>query len=264
VSYDKDFYLIQGDCIEEMRKLIDNDTKVDLILTDPPYGTTDCRWDNIIPFKEMWDCIDKLTYDYSPVLLFGSEPFTTNLQYSNIENFKYTLYWIKNKNSGFLHANNKPLVNVECVSVFSKGDVNHEIHTDKRMTYNPQGLKKTYKKVKNNKKYDGGGKQVYSASSFATDEYVQEYTNYPTMTINFDVVKNKNKKHPTEKPVELLEYLINTYSNPDSTVLDFTMGSGSTGVACRNTKRKFIGIELEKEYYDTACDRVNNYQSKLI
>ena len=256
--------LINDDCINAMYKLIDNDIKVNLILTDPPYGTTNCRWDTIIPFDEMWDCIEKLTLDNSPILLFSSEPFTTNLQYSNIDNFKYTIYWIKNKSSGFLHAKNKPLMNIECISVFSNGDINHPKFTNKRMTYNPQGLKKIHKVRKNTKKYSNEGKRVYDESSFAKEEYVQKYTNYPKMTINFDVVENKYKNHPTEKPIELLEYLIKTYSNPQETVLDFTMGSGSTGVACMNTNRNFIGIELDKNYFNIAKNRISKYQSKLI
>jgi len=257
------FKLINDDCINAMNDLINEGVKVDLVLTDPPYGTTDCKWDSIISFDDMWGCINQLTKPTTPVLLFSQEPFTTNLQYSNLDNFKYCLYWIKNKSSGFLHAKNKPLVNVECISVFSKGDVNHAKITNNRMTYNPQGLKKTNKLIVNTKTYSNEGKSVYDASSFANDHYVQEYTNYPNLTLDFEVVST-NKVHPTQKPVELLEYLIKTYSNKDDLVLDFTMGSGSTGVACLQTNRDFIGIELDETYYNIAKKRCKEYQSKLF
>ena len=254
--------LINDDCIKAMNKLIEDNVKVDLILTDPPYGTTACKWDTVIPFKDMWECINQLTNNTTTILIFGTEPFSTYLRLSNINYYKYDLYWIKNRPTGFIHSKNKPLKNIELISVFSKGTTVHKNQSKNRMTYNPQGLVKINKKVKNhqNKLGNNIGKRK------SNKEYtIQEYTNYPKMTINFEVIPSNKCIHPNQKPVELLEYLILTYSNPNDVVLDFTMGSGSTGIACQNTGRKFIGIEKEKKYYEIAIERIkNNNQTRLI
>ena len=246
-----------------MNDLINEGIKVDLILTDLPFGVTNCKWDKVIPFEPMWDCINDLSTDITTCLFFGVEPFSTLLRNSNLVDYKYDLYWVKNKSSGFLHSKNKPLNSIECISVFSKGDVNHSRFTNHRMVYNPQGLVKCNKKVLNNKKYSNTGATVYEESSFENNDYVQEYTNYPKNLLYFDVV-SKNKTHPTEKPIDLLEYLIKTYSNPNDIILDFTMGTGSCGVACQYSDRDFIGVELDKEYYNIAVERMKIFQSRLI
>ena len=245
--------LFHGDCLKILNKLIHEDIKVDLVLTDPPYGTTANQWDKLLPFNKVWRMIDRLSTNITSTLLFGSEPFSTQLKKSNLSDFKYDLYWIKNRSTGFVHAKNKPLKNLELISVFSKGTTVHKNQSKNRMTYNPQGLIEVNKSVKAGDSKFGtmNGKRPSHKS-----EYVQKYTNYPKMTIEFDAVPTNKMVHPNQKPVELLEYLIKTYSNEGDVVLDFTMGSGSTGVACKNTNREFIGIELEQEYFDIARKRI--------
>ena len=244
--------LIQGDCIEEMRKLAKEDVKIDLVLTDLPYGTTKCKWDNIIPFNEMWRCIYNLVKPNAPILLFGVEPFNSELIHSNIDNFKYTIYWDKLTSVGHLVAKIRPLNQIELISVFSKD--NNKINyypvissRNKTISYKEYGEtdlvndKKTrISSKKSNKKYP---------------------TNLIQFSSNNKEVTNSKRLHPTQKPVDLLKYLIKTYSLEGDTVLDFTMGSGSTGVACLETNRNFIGIELDEDYYNIAKERCSNFQS---
>ena len=215
-----------------------------------PYGTTDCKWDNVIPFAPLWEQYNRITKYNGTVVLFGSEPFSTHLRISNIENYKYDWIWVKNNSTGFQHAKNMPLKNYEIISVFSKGSMGHKsLLKDKRMTYNPQGLI-VCEKYHYGKRSSGG---IIGPRPSHKDVVKQEFTNYPKMLLHFN---NEKGYHPTQKPVELLEYLINTYTNEGETVLDNCMGSGSTGVACKNTGRRFIGIELDRNYYDIACERV--------
>lgn len=250
----EDIRLIQGDCINVMNELIDENVKVDMVLTDLPYGTTQCKWDTIIPFNEMWNCIHELVKLDGAVILFGNEPFSSNLRMSNIDEYKYDIIWDKIVRTGFLNAKKQPLRQYENIIVFYK----------KQPTYNPimwigeemNHPHKTQKKSTN----------VYGAHHEVPTRLTRE--KYPTNIIEFNARKsecnNTNRVHPTQKPVSLLEYLIKTYSNPQDTVLDFTMGSGSTGVACRNLNRKFIGIELNDDYYQIAKSRILNNQTKLI
>lgn len=257
--------LIQGDCITEMQKLITDGIKVDMVLTDVPYGVTKCKWDNIIPFDEMWNCLDKITYEDTPILLFGSEPFSSALRMSNIKEFRYDWIWYKNNGTNFANAKRMPMKYHEVISVFYK----------KLPTYNPQFqdysamTKKRFKqgeRVNKTKELENPTDRIHGG--LVVDDYSFDYNRgkYPESVQFFKVVHNANgtKLHPSQKPVELLEYFIKTYTNPNDTVLDFTMGSGSTGVACQNTNRKFIGIELEEEYFNTAKERVNNIQTKLL
>lgn len=255
--------LINGDCIEEMQKLIEEEVKVDLVLTDPPYGTTNNNWDIQLDFMEIWDKLNKLSSSITTTLIFGSEPFSTKIRSSNLRDYKYDLYWIKNRSTGFAQSKNKPLKNIENIMVFSKGTTIHKGQSLNRMTYNPQGLKKIDKEVTASASKFGN---LYGARESQKRRYMQEYTNYPKMTLEFKVIDSKKCLHPTQKPLHLLEYLIRTYSNPNDIVLDFTMGSGSTGVACQNLNRDFIGIELEEKYYRIAEERLkeNTNQTKLI
>ena len=253
--------LIQGDCLEEMLKLANDGVKVDLVLTDPPYGTTSCKWDNIIPFKEMWDCLDKLTYENTPIVLFGSEPFSSNLRMSNIKNYKYDWIWKKNQCSGFMFAKKQPLRNYENVMVFY----------DKQCTYNPIKEKRDEKPSSiSRRKYMMSGCEwsggIYGDFiSIKEKKFVSDLC-YPKQIKSFETVHTSKRLHSSQKPVELLEYLIKTYTNEDDLVLDFTMGSGSTGVACVNTNRNFIGIELDENYYKIAQERINETkkQTKLM
>ena len=251
--------LIHGDCITEMQKLINDDVKVDLILTDPPYGTTSCRWDNIIPFKPMWECINKLTNDKTPIILFSSQPFTSEIVHSKIKWFKHE--WIYQKKNGTNFASYKyaPAKVHENILVFCKKSPN----------YYPIKEPKAESSIKR-EKYGNKGTETHEYNGLKTLAYEggsRDVLKYPISVRKINNLNPKNRGlHPSQKPVELLEYLIKTYSKEDELVLDFTMGSGSTGVACQNTNRNFIGIELEKEYFDVAVKRLNNNneQSKLI
>lgn len=242
------YELYQGDCLEIMDKLIEKSIKIDMILTDIPYGTTQCKWDSIIPFDLMWERINKINKENGCIALFGSEPFSSQLRCSNIKNYKYDWYMRKTKPQGFPNAKKMPLKDIETISIFYKN----------LPIYNPQGLIKIDKKIKNsnskinNKTHISG----QNGGSMKIENYTQEYTNYPRQII--DVSPVYNAVHPTQKPVDLLEYLILTYTNEGDTVLDFTMGSGGTGVACMNNKRKFIGIELDETYFNIAENRLKN------
>ena len=246
----KNYKLYKGGCLEVMDKLIKEGVKVDMVLTDPPYGTTKLKWDNIIPFDEMWGKLNKLIKSNGAICLFGSEPFSSNLRVSNIKNYKYDWYWNKTSVSGFANAKKMPLKNIETISIFYK----------KLPTYNPQGLIKTKPKINKNSKthkaYGIKGGSALNGGRFK-DEYIQEYTNYPRQNLIFSIQKGL---HPTQKPVPLLEYLIKTYTNEGELVLDFTMGSGSTGVAALNTNRRFIGIELDENYFNIAIKRLKDIE----
>ena len=256
-----EYKLYHGDCLEVMQKLVDDEVKVDMVLTDPPYGVTSCKWDEIIPLKELWQKPYTLINDNVPVLLFGSEPYSTIQRMSNLKNFKYDWIWNKGFGSNFMVAKYQPLLNYEVISVFYK----------KAPTYHPQKWKVNPKQIRNRINPSRGG-AVGNTNKIKPKDYIDDGTRYPWRIINISALKNEtakqNRYHPTQKPVELLEYLIKTYTNKGNTVLDFTMGSGSTGVACMNLNRKFIGIELEREYYNIAEERIreasNPKQQKLI
>ena len=235
-----DIELWHGDCLEIMDMLIDTGIQVDMILTDPPYGTTKCKWDNIISFQDMWEKINKIAKENAAIVLFGNEPFSSNLRVSNIKKYRYDWTWYKSSCSNFLNANKQPFFKTENISVFYK----------KQPTYNPQKSKgKPYK----TSKHDWSPtQQKYGVGKIA--EVVNEGERFPDTVLNYKSVKGL---HPTQKPVDLLEYLIKTYTNEGELVLDFTMGSGSTGVACVNTNRKFIGIELDDTYFEIAKNRIN-------
>ena len=229
--------LINDDCLKVLPTLESN--SVDLILTDPPYGTTACKWDSVIPFEPMWSQLKRVIKDNGAIALFGSEPFSSNLRMSNIKDYKYDWVWNKKAFSNQMMAKKQPLRIVENIIIFNS------------KIYKPQNLKKINKITKQGSKITdniGGG--------IREKQYLQEYTNYPRNILEFS--KDRPSEHPTQKPVALLEYLIKTYTNENDTVLDFTMGSGSTGVACNNTNRNFIGIESNKDYFDIADKRINN------
>jgi len=243
--------LMQGDCLEEMDKLIEQGVTFDAIITDPPFGTTACKWDSVIPFEAMWQRLNKLIKPNGAVVLFGSEPFSSALRMSNIKNYKYDWDWIKSRKNGFVHAKGMPLRETERASVFSYGSIRRNAKMP--MVYNPQGVEPYEKKrvnyVKTTRTNSGGNKigTVYKQNGYG----------YPTNLIYFKSVSPKIQVHPTQKPVALMEYLIKTYTNEGETVLDFTFGSGTTGVACVNTGRKFIGIELDEGYFKIAQERIS-------
>ena len=233
-----DIKLLNGDCLELMKDIPDG--SIDMILCDLPYGTTACKWDTVIPFELLWEQYNRIIKDNSAIVLFGSQPFTTELNHSNLKMFRYEWIWIKNNSTGFQLANKRPLKKHEIISVFYR----------KQPTYNPQGLQ-VYGKI--NKRKSTGD----NWSEMNNNEYIQRFTNYPTQILEFGY--DKEKLHPTQKPVALLEYLIKTYTNEGDVVLDNCMGSGSTGIACLNTNRNFIGIELDENYFNIAKDRIENH-----
>ena len=240
------YKLYNGDCLEIMDKLIDEGVKVDCILTDPPYGTTACKWDTVIPFEDMWERLNKLIKPNGAIVLFGSQPFTSNLINSNIKKFKYELIWDKTFGRQPQLANIQPMKQHENILIFSKDG--------KKINYYPQ-------KIKLDKPYYSSGASNNNGANnnhkLGLKKQPKTYTHKtPTSLLSYKPVSNTKVVHPTQKPVNLLEYLIKTYTNENELVLDFTMGSGSTGVACMNTGRKFIGIELDNNYFDIASKRI--------
>jgi len=280
----KEIYkLYQGDCLEVMDELIAKGVVVDAIITDPPYGTTNCSWDSPIPFNNfimqpkskrskkmvpiyrdeyilqelkkgrdykeiceyfdknskegMWQKLNKLIKPNGAIVLFGSEPFSSALRMSNIKNYKYDWVWNKKAFANQMMAKKQPLRVTENILVFNS------------KIYQPQGLVECNKITKQGSKITdniGGGKRK--------TEYKQTHTNYPRNILEFS--KDRPSFHPTQKPVSLMEYLIKTYTNEGDLVLDFAMGSGTTGVACMNLNRKFIGIELNEKYFNIALQRI--------
>lgn len=244
--------LYNGDCLEIMQEIPDK--SVNMVLADLPYGTTSCEWDKIVPPELLWKQYRRIVSDNGTIVLFGSEPFSTKMRMNNLDIFKYDWIWLKNTCTGFVHSKNMPLKNFELISVFSKGSIGHKSHLgEKRMIYNPQNLEKTdYIRHNGRKKF----KNVFGSRPSHKDEIKQEFTNYPRMVLDFP---NCDKNlHPTQKPVPLLEYLIRTYTDEGMTVLDNCMGSGSTGVACQNTNRNFIGIEKDGKYFRIAEERIRS------
>jgi site-specific DNA-methyltransferase (adenine-specific) len=248
------YKLYQGDCLEVMDELISLGVKFDAIITDPPFGTTACRWDLVIPFEKMWERINKLIKLTGAVVLFGTEPFATKLRMSNFENYRYDWYWKKSKSSLYQHAKNRPMRAIENVCIFSKSKWGHKSQLkDKRMEYNPQGISSIGVKTVT-KNFNAGG--VVGERPNQIGKQYEAFTGFPTDVLEFKSITGKSCLHPTQKPVDLLEFLVKTYTNENDLVLDFTMGSGSTGVACLNTNRKFIGIELDEKYFNIAKDRI--------
>ena len=250
--------LYHGDCIEKM-KLIPDDS-VDLVLCDLPYGSTKCKWDSIINFDDLWSHYKRIIKKPSGVIvLFGQQPFTTKLISSNYEWFKYNLIWKKNKTTQFLLANYRPMKCTEDVCVFSPGGAAAASRKKGNMTYNPQGLiPVNIKKVNSEKRI---GKMLNQPHHLGPNnkltgnsEYTQQFTNYPNEILEFNI--EYDTIHETQKPIKLIEHLIRTYSNENDIVLDNTMGSGTTGIGCVNTNRKFIGIELEERYYKLSKYRI--------
>lgn len=232
--------LMQGDCLELMKGIPDG--SVDMILCDLPYGTTACKWDTIIPFEPLWEQYKRIIKCNGAIVLFGSEPFSTELRHSNLKMYKYDWIWVKEQGVGFQLVKYRPLIKHENISVFCK-------RTPK---YVPQMTKLDIpQRVR--RKAGSNGKSDSSPLKYS-DERISEYTErFPVNILEF---KRDRGLHPTQKPVALLEYLIKTYTNEGEVVLDNCMGSGSTGVACVNTGRRFIGMELDQKYFDIALKRI--------
>ena len=232
--------LMLGDCLERMKEI--ESGSVDMILTDPPYGTTACKWDSIIPLEPMWAELKRIIKPNGAIVLFGSEPFSSVLRIGNIKQYKYDWIWKKTRPSGSMLAKKQPLRNTENISVFYRSPP----------SYNPQ-MSEVKRVVENKRTVDKG---AIVGNQMLTRKFDNKGLAYPRTVLEF---KNPNHKslHPTQKPVALMKYLIKTYTNESETVLDFTMGSGSTGVAAKNLNRKFIGIELDETYFNIAKTRID-------
>ena len=239
----KPIELWHGDCLELMKNIPDG--SVDLVLTDLPYGTTACKWDSVIPFEPMWEQLNRIIKPNGAICLFGSEPFSSALRMSNIKNYRYDWIWDKKQSGNPFLAKKQPLKTFEIISVFSK----------KSHNYNPQ--------MRDGKMRTKGGAKKSNLFNVNQNYKVKNDKYYPIAILtDFSNAGSRGKTvHPTQKPVPLLEYIIRTYTNEGETVLDFTMGSGSTGVACVNTGRNFIGIELDKGYFDIAQKRIEAAQA---
>lgn len=247
--------LLLGDCLERLAEIPDG--SVDLVLTDPPYGTTACKWDAVIPFEPMWKQVWRVLKPNGAAVFTASQPFTSALVMSNPKAFKYCWVWDKVSVTGFANARVQPLRCYEDVVVFCRT----------KTAYNPQGLIQANIKRKNSAT-DGGatlkGDHLSNGrGSLRTPglERTQEFTNFPRQILT--ISREGKSTHPTQKPVALMEYLIRTYTNEGETVLDFTMGSGTTGVACANTRRNFIGIERDEGYFAIAQKRIEEASFKL-
>lgn len=254
--------LIHGDCLEEMKNIPDG--SVDLILTDPPYGTTACKWDSVIPFDLMWEQLRLIIKPNGAIALFGSEPFSSALVMSNPKIFKYKWTWNKSRVSNHLNSKHQPLRCIEDILVFYQ----------KKCVYNPILRDRLQKNIRDTKDClsDGKNRVTYGKTRegflFNEGRTIPIKKGYPLDLLEFTQVGTNGGKrfHPTQKPIALLEYLIKTYTNENETVLDFTMGSGSTGIACLNTNRNFIGIEKDDNYFQIAKDRIENHvpQNELL
>lgn len=228
--------LLQGDCLELMKDIPDG--SVDMILCDLPYGITKCKWDSVIPFDVLWERYSRVIKDNGAICLFSQMPFSAMLVSSNLQMYRYEWIWKKSNSTGFLNANKMPLKTHESINVFYK----------KLPTYNPQFTQgKPYKATCSS--------QTANYGEFYKITTVSDGRRYPIDVLEFN---SETGLHPTQKPVALLEYLIKTYTNERDTVMDNCMGSGSTGVACKNLNRNFIGIELDKNYFDIAKERIEN------
>ncbi|AUR85555.1 DNA methylase [Vibrio phage 1.076.O._10N.286.51.B7] len=235
--------LMKGNCLERMKEI--HSDSIDMILTDPPYGTTACKWDSIIDLDLMWEQLKRIIKPNGAIVMTASQPFTSVLVSSNIKQFKYDWVWHKTKPTNVLNAKKQPLRNKEDVVVFYK----------KQPTYNPQGVTDCDRWV--DKGVHGGkNSDCFGEIKGGTGTYNQKKTGYPRQVLRFS--SEGKTVHPTQKPIALMEYLIKTYTNENDTVLDFTMGSGTTGVAAKNLNRNFIGIELDQGYFDIAKNRINN------
>jgi site-specific DNA-methyltransferase (adenine-specific) len=263
-----------GDCLELMKDIPDK--SIDMILCDLPYGTTDCSWDEIIPFEPLWEQYNRIIKDNGTIVLFGSQPFTSSLIMSNIKNFKYEWIWEKQKASNFMSAKYQPLKYHENICVFSKSTHNYYPQKYKVLEFEEikQMNDKELKQVFETRDYDRFGKvdrrktinnpktnKEHIGNEIIRIRNADDGYRYPKSVLKINKEINTNL-HPTQKPVALLEYLIKTYTNENESVLDNCMGSGSTGVACVNTNRKFIGIELDEHYFEIAKERIENTKTQ--
>jgi DNA modification methylase len=243
--------LMLGDCLERMKEI--EDGSVDMVLCDPPYGTTQNKWDSVIPLDYLWPELWRCLKPDGVIVMCSAQPFTSVLVTSQLKHYKYEWVWVKNLKTGNLNARRMPMGGHESLQVFYK----------KPCTYVPQKRERTTEVKSGNKK-----NSLTSNYGAQKEDYLDRQSDWispDTALLNIKCVHNSSGKlHPTQKPVELMEYMVNTYSKEGETVLDFTMGSGTTGVACVNTNRNFIGIEMDENYFKIATDRINTTKENLI
>lgn len=253
--------LIHGDCLEKMDELIKQNIKIDCILTDIPYGTTACKWDTVIPFDDMWCRLNNLIVDNGAIALFGSEPFSSNLRASNMKNYKYDWYWDKENSGGFATAKYKPLSIIEQILIFSKNNdkLNYYPIMIDAEEKNKRPRNKIYKRKDDNSQGMASGEFKISKTHNENKRYPKNVLKYNNRVGELNAL---NRLHPTQKPTELLSYLIKTYTNKNETVLDFTMGSASTCISCLETNRNFIGIEKDDKYFEISVNRIKEYINK--
>lgn len=247
------YQLYQGDCLEIMKQIPDK--SIDMVLCDLPYGTTPLSWDKVLPSKELWNIYNKICKENAAIVLFGNEPFSSYLRISNIKDYKYDWYWEKERLTNLFQVKKRCGKTIENIMIFYK----------KQPIYNPQKTeyfgKKVTNKIGENARFSAT--QVGNYSNIKPLEYIDDGTRYPTQLLKFNRDNPRNRLHPTQKPVALLEYLIKTYTNEGMTVLDNCMGSGSTGEACLRTNRNFIGIEKEEKYFNIAKERLGKVEEEL-
>lgn len=250
------YTLYQGDCLDIMQQIPEN--SVDCVICDPPFGTTPLTWDSIIPFDKLWEQFSRIIKSTTPIILFGQEPFSSYVRMSNIKQYRYDWYWEKERLTNVFQIKKRCGKTVENIMVFYK----------EQCLYNPQKHDHIGKRVTN--KIGDNARWSVTQSGYEQKtkpfEYNDDGTRHPTQVLKFNRDNPRQRLHPTQKPVELLEYLIKTYTNEGMTVLDNCMGSGSTGIACLNTNRYFIGIEKDENYFNVAKQRIENHkvQQKLF
>lgn len=243
------------DCLEGMKRI--KSKSIDMILCDLPYGTTACLWDSIIPLEKLWEQYKRIIKENGAIVLFGSQPFTSLLVSSNIQWFKYSWVWEKNRATGHVHAKNKPMKIHEDICVFSPGTTIHASQSKNRMIYNPQGLIELSSPIVR-KRNDSGDNAVMSARQ-SHRPTTQEFSNYPNSILKFDIEMNEKRIHETQKPLELCKYLIKTYSDENEIILDNCMGSGTSAIGAIETNRKYIGFEKNKNIYEKSIARIKNH-----
>lgn len=238
--------LLQGDCLELMKQIFEK--SIDLVITDLPYGTTRCSWDSVLPFESVWGGLNRIVKENTAILLFGQEPFSTLLRMSNLKNYKYDLIWKKEQGTNFALSHKMPLRITENISVFYQKLPKYHFEGEKleKPSFHALPVVKSDSNFISNKNIDEDGNRIY------------KFYEYKTKTNFLEFSRDAECFHPTQKPIKLLKYLIETYSDEGDTVLDITMGSGSTGVACKLTNRNFIGMELDKNYFEIAKQRIEN------
>lgn len=245
----ENYQLYLGDCLEKMKAIEDN--SIDLILCDLPYNVTACPWDSMIPFDSLWPHYKRIIKEKSSILLFGSEPFSSHLRLSNFDMYRYDWYWIKNRPSQHLQAKYRPLKMLENICVFSKSRyAGCGTHSKNNMNYYPQGVTSSGQKIVKRNFFS----RLYQNRPNQIGRVYESFTGFPRDLLFYS--KDNSPVHPTQKPVDLLEYLIKTYTKENELVLDNAMGSGSTGVAAIRAGRKFIGIEKDENYFNIAKERI--------